>query len=223
MGDQDSTCWTLVRGAASGNHADRETFAMRYGPVISAYLSARWKLPWDHDTVADAAQEVFLQLFKPRGALQRVESGREGGFRAFLYGVLRNVAASTEARTNRRRGLGTGGILEELPDAEESPSQAFDQAWARLITQEARALMASRARRGASKLWFQALEMRYQEALPSREIAKRLGLSSQESYQALTRARREFRSALLEVMAGYHPGDTKAALEQRCVDLLSLL
>ena len=37
------TCWTVIRGAVSGDEADREEFVRRYGPVVRAYLGARWR------------------------------------------------------------------------------------------------------------------------------------------------------------------------------------
>ena len=54
----------------------------------------------------------------------------------------------------------------------------------------------------------------YEKGLPSREIAKELGLDVAAVYPLMTRARKEFRAALLEVIAAYHPEDSREALEQ---------
>ena len=43
MASSDSTCWTLIRGAAEGRSTDREDFARLYKPVIHSYLRARWQ------------------------------------------------------------------------------------------------------------------------------------------------------------------------------------
>ena len=39
----------------------------------------------------------------------------------------------------------------------------------------------------------------------------------------LTKARKEFRAALLAVMTRYHPEDSRDEIEHRCIELLSLL
>ena len=87
-----ATCWTLVQGAASGQREDRESFARLYGTPMRAYFAARWRCPADHPNVEDAVQEAFLECFREHGALDRLDSERKGGFRAYLYGVLRNIA-----------------------------------------------------------------------------------------------------------------------------------
>ena len=53
-----------------------------------------------HDFAAseDAVQEVFVECFRRGGALEAVGAGRVPGFRAFLYGVIRNVARRFESR-----------------------------------------------------------------------------------------------------------------------------
>ena len=40
----------------------------------------------------DVVQEVFVTCFKEDGPLSRADPERPGGFRAYLYGVVRNVA-----------------------------------------------------------------------------------------------------------------------------------
>ena len=87
-----TTRWTVIRGAARGDSTNQAEFARHYGPVIRAYLGARWRQTPLIDEVDDAAQQVFLDCFKEDGALGRADPAREGGFGAFLYGVVRNVA-----------------------------------------------------------------------------------------------------------------------------------
>jgi RNA polymerase sigma factor (sigma-70 family) len=218
----DSTCWTLVRSAAAGDPESQAAYCRLYGPVIRAYLSARWRRPADHSEVADGVQEVFLQCFKPGGALGRADEDRPGGFRAFLYGITRNVAGTLEAARARRRREGEGDGLETVPSDDSTMSRIFDRAFAQVLTREARRLLAERASPGtpaATRL--RALELMYEKGLPSREIAKEIGLDVAAVYPLMTRARKEFRSALLEVIAAYHPGDTREQLEKRCVEVFS--
>ncbi|MCK6461756.1 MAG: sigma-70 family RNA polymerase sigma factor, partial [Planctomycetes bacterium] len=92
MSSPDSTRWTIIRAAAAGSVPDRAEFARRYASVIRSYLGARWRNGPLLDEIDDAAQEVFVQCFRPAGALEGVDAERSGGFRAYLLGVVRNVA-----------------------------------------------------------------------------------------------------------------------------------
>lgn len=220
----DSTCWTLVRSAAAGDPDSRAAYCRLYGPVIRAYLAARWRRPVDHEEVADGVQEVFLQCFKPDGALGRAESDRPGGFRAFLYGIARNVAGTIETARERRRREQGGEQLDHVPSDESTISQVFDRAFAQVLTREARRLLADRALPGSpAATRLRALELMYEKGLPSREIAKELDLDVAAVYPLMTRARKEFRAALLEVIAAYHPEDTREALERRWSEVFAAL
>ena len=76
MTDPDVTCWTLIHDAADGNANARDQFARLYDPVIRAYLGNRWK--HSLHSVDDAVQDVFVELFKPGGALGKVDvNGQE--------------------------------------------------------------------------------------------------------------------------------------------------
>lgn len=224
MDRADSTCWTLVRSAAAGDPDSQVTYCRLYGPVITAYLAARWRRPQDHQEVVDGVQEVFLQCFKPGGALGRADQDRPGGFRAFLYGITRNVAGTIEAARQRHRREGGGDGLEAVPTDESTVSQVFDRAFAQVLTREARRLLASRAEPGSpAATRLKALQLMYEKGLPSREIAKELDLDVAAVYPLMTRARKEFRAALLEVIAEYHPGETREELEQRWSEVFSAL
>jgi RNA polymerase sigma-70 factor (ECF subfamily) len=66
------------------------------------------------------------------------------------------------------------------------------------------------------------LRLRFQEGLPIRDIATRWQTDAAVLHHEYARAREEFRAALLEVVAFYHPG-TAAEVERECANLLSLL
>src|SRR5437660_55060 len=127
----DSTCWTVIQGAAAGRAADREDFARRYTPVIRAYLAARWQASRYQQELEDGVQEVFLECFRQGGVLERADQAHAGGFRSFLYGVVRNVALRVEARLARQqRSEPPAGFDPENVAADEpSLSQVFDRAW----------------------------------------------------------------------------------------------
>ena len=40
MPTSESTCWSLIHGAAAGDADDRAGFARRYAPVVRAYLGS---------------------------------------------------------------------------------------------------------------------------------------------------------------------------------------
>src|SRR5580693_2139847 len=124
MATSESTCWTVIRAAAAGSPADREELARRYLGVVRGYLAARWRgseLRPDHD---DAVQEVFVECFRQGGALEAAGDGRVPAFRAFLYGVVRNVARRFESRPVR-----TAGPLPDVKANEESLSRLFERTW----------------------------------------------------------------------------------------------
>ena len=60
------------------------------------------------DDLDDVTQEVFVECFRTGGVLEAAGSGRVPRFRAFLYGVIRNVARRVESRPECRRRLSTG-------------------------------------------------------------------------------------------------------------------
>lgn len=224
MSRDESTCWTLVRNAAGGDSECRAAFCRLYGPVIRSYLAARLRLPPEHEEVLDGSQEVFMQCLKPNGVLSRAESDRPGGFRAFLYGTAKNVAASLESARHRRRIEAGDDRLGGMADDEATASRVFDRSFAVVLTREARRLLAERAPPGsAASQRLRALELMYERGLPSRAIAVELELDVASVYPLMTRARKEFKGALIEIIAGYHPGDSREDLERRCREVFSAL
>jgi RNA polymerase sigma-70 factor (ECF subfamily) len=224
MPDSHSTCWTLIQAAAGGTPCQREDFARRYAPVLRAYLAARWRgMPLAQD-LDDAVQDVFVECFRPGGALARLDPSRDGGFRAFLYGVARNVALRHEARRPRERPADSAEPLDAVADDHTSLSRVFDRAWARAILREAARLQEERARATGDKaLWrVELLRLRFHENLPIRDIARGWGMEASVLHHEYARARQEFRQALLEVVAFHQAGDETTA-EEECRKLLQLL
>ena len=97
------TCWSLIRDAAGGIDQAKEDFALKYEPVLRAYLGARWRGSPRIADLEDAVQEIFVECLKEGGVLERVDPDRGGGFRAFLYGVARRVALRYETGHGRKR------------------------------------------------------------------------------------------------------------------------
>jgi RNA polymerase sigma factor (sigma-70 family) len=226
MTNPDTTCWTLIRGAARGVHHDRDHFARHYEPVVRAYLRVRWKSSNRIQALDDAVQDVFIECFRRGGALARVEPDRLGGFRAFLYGVVRVVALRAEYAHARRKEQVPPDDLDhgQIPSDETRLSLAFDRAWAQALLAEAAGRQAEDAEQAgeAARSRVELLRLRFYDGLPIREIARLRGCDPDAVHRDYARARQEFRAALAAVVAFHHPG-TPAEVERECIDLLALL
>jgi RNA polymerase sigma-70 factor (ECF subfamily) len=219
MSTSESTCWTVIHAAAAGSLSDREEFARRYLDTVRAYLSARWRGSPLLDDLDDAAQEVFVECFRQGGAVEAAGAGRVPAFRAFLYGVVRNVARRFESRPAR-----TTGPLPEIAADEVSQSRLFDRAWAQAIMAEAARLQRQRAAEGRPEAVrrVELLRLRFEENLPIRAIAELWGTDAARLHHAYALARQEFRAALLAVLAFHQPG-SPAEIEQEAATLLKAL
>lgn len=222
MPEPGDTCWTIIRAAARGEAAARETFAHTYLPPVRAYLAHRWRGTSRATDVDDAVQEVFLDFMKPRGALDRAEE-RPGGFRAFLYGVARTVALRFESRGERAEPVPPGD-LDQRPGGEDGLSTIFDREWALSIMRAAgrRQEEVARAAGPDALRRVELLGLRFQDGLPIREIAGRWGVDAAWLHHQYATAREEFRRALREVVREHHggsPGETEA----ECGRLFALL
>jgi RNA polymerase sigma factor (sigma-70 family) len=220
----ESTCWTVIEAAAAGCAAEREAFAHRYHAVVRGYLAARWRNRPLRCDLDDAVQEVFVECFKQGGMLARAQRDRCGGFRAFLYGVVRNVARRLEAQRGRSRQAAGDVDLDQFPADEESQARLFDRAWARSLLREAAQRQEDHARRaGAAALRrVELLRLRFHDGLPIRTIAARWQIEAATLHHEYAKARQEFKAALAEVVAFHHPGPP-AEIEKECANLLSLL
>lgn len=227
MLDGSTTCWTVIRGAAEGRDADRDAFARHYRRVVAAYLAARWRGGDRRNDVEDAIQEVFLECFKTGGVLSRARSGGAGGFRAFLRGVVRNVAARFEERGARAHAEDLRSSLEEREPAlrnDEAPDRIFEATWARALVEEAADELRVRARTlGAdASRRVELLELRFGGGHPIREIARSWNEEPVRVHRLYDRARAEFAEALRSVVAFHEPG-TPSEIDRECKRLLESL
>lgn len=220
-----TTCWTIIRDAAGGDALARQAFAERYERIVRSYLLARWGGSPLAQDVEDAIQEVFVETFRDGGVLQRVDP-ETGGFRAFFYGVVRNVARRAESRHGRRRDqqAATGFFTGSEDTSEEKLSRVFDREWATGMMREAAARQRQMAEdKGADALRrVELLRLRFSEGRPIREIARLWDADATILHREYARARREFRQALFDVVAFHHPG-SEDLIERECNQLLDLL
>ena len=216
----------MIQGAASGDQSQRARFAQRYGPVVDAYLSARWRLSPLRADLGDASQDVMLECLKDGGALERADPGRRAGFRGFLRGVVRNVAARCEERVRRRGSQPLhSSDAEHLPGLqEEDLDRVFDRAWAGSIMEQAADRLDELARDGSPAFRRRAelLRLRFRDGVPLRDVAVRWDLQPARIHKDYARAREEFREALREVIA-WHLPDAADGIDEECRNLLALL
>lgn len=221
MTTHQTTSWTLILEAAEGCREARSAFVARYEPALRRYLAARWRLPLEHELVLDATQEVILECLKVGGALSRVDAERSSGFRAFLYGVARNVGLRAEEKRRRNEMAPMSPAID--PADENRLSAIFDGAFAEVLVSEALALMCERREEGSGAQQARLLDLNYVQGLPARDIAAKLELDVTRVYKLLHAARRDFRQALLDVMRTQHPELSDGALEDEMRTLLGEL
>jgi len=225
MSEAESTCWTLIEGAVRGRPEDRENLARRYASLIQAALRARWAGRPVLAEVNDASQEVFLELFRQGGALARVSLDRSGNFRAYLYGVILNVARRFERRWGQRKESALqSDAAHDLSTDEDTLARQFDRAWAESLLSQATELMSERARSlgPPAERRVEILRLRFSEGLPVRSIAERLNDEPERVHHEYARARADFRKALEEVVIFHNPG-AKLEVERQCQELIQLL
>jgi len=217
------TCWTLIRAAADGHRAEREEFSRRYEPAVRAFLAARWKHGPMQSEVDDGVQEVFVACFKEGGALAHVD-GVTKGFRAFLWGVVRNVALHMERTRARRVARVSPGAEREGVTEDSGLSRVFDREYARALVREAVETMATRARiiGPEAQRRVELLERRHGDGLPLREIARVWEADGRELHLEQAKAAREFRSALRQVI-GLAERCAPARVDLECERLLRLM
>jgi RNA polymerase sigma-70 factor (ECF subfamily) len=216
----------VIRDAAGGDTGARQRFAERYEQIVRSYLLARWRGSPLAQDLDDVIQEVFVEAFRDGGVLQRADPESPGGFRAFFYGVIRNVARRAESRHGRRRDRQppTAFFGETAEASEQRLTRIFDREWAQAMMREA----ATRQRDTAAAAGPEAqrrvelLRMRFYEGWPIREIARMWSVDPADLHREYARARKEFHTALADAVSFHHPGSA-AAIERECEQLLTLL
>lgn len=226
MASPAETCWTVVRAAASGEPNAARSFAETYLGIVRAFLVQRWRGMGVASLVDDAVQEVFLDLFRSGGALARLERARTPSFRAFLFGVVRNVALRYEERAaqSRVRHAQSGSVVDAVASAQPTMSRQFDVAWAQRMVARA----AERQRQWAEAAGPEArrrveiLRLRFAEDLPIRTIAERVGQPAERVHREYAKAREEFKQALRAEVA-LHCQGTAADIERECQEIVAVL
>lgn len=216
----EETCWTLIHAAANGSASALNKFAIRYEIVIRRSLRYRWSDAVRQLMIDDAVQEILVECVRPGGVIAKADSEYQGGFRAFLYGVTRNVMLRFESRPDWYSMSGQDPVIDES-----SLGKIFDREFARAVMKEASQLQLRIAEQNgpAALRRVELLRARFQDNLSIREIAKRWTVEPAWLHHEYARARDEFRQALQNVIRSQQPSATDAENQETCRLLLGML
>ncbi|MCA8965849.1 MAG: sigma-70 family RNA polymerase sigma factor [Planctomycetes bacterium] len=198
--------WQLVQAAADGDQKARDAFAQRYGATVQRWLWFRWRHTPLRGFVDDAVQDVFVECFRPRGALSHVRPElAPHGFDAFLRGVVHHVACRverTEARNFRHRRRLIETAIPPAPPKAGSPEQ-LDHRWA---MERIRAALQQLDRQSPPMHHSlrEFLRLHFEREMSVREIAALWREPVNHVHELRRRACRRFRDCLLRVT---HDGD----------------
>lgn len=193
----------LVQRMLAGEESAFDDFAARCFEPLYRFASAR--LAGDRDATLDVVQSALAK------AIPRLGSYRaEAPLVAWLCACCRNEILM---RARHRRSAPDEVELDDGLGAELEPAAGF-RAWRSEGADEAllRAEEAARVHAALDLLperYARALEWKYLERLPVREIAARLELSEKAAESLLTRARNAFRSGYRELEAGLGAAGSK--------------
>ena len=217
---ENETCWTLIHAAADGSPSALSNFAERYQAVARKSLESRWSRSRRIDWIDDAVQEVIVECIRPGGALSKADSHFSGGFRAYLFGVTRNVMLRYETRPLPGQLDREDFVADEL-----TVGQVFDREYARSIMKDASQLQRrlAEAKGNGAVRRVELLHARFSDGMPIRAIAELWCVDPAWLHHEYSKARSEFLSALLDVVAASQPSATHAENQATCKELLGML
>lgn len=215
----DETCWSLIARAAVGESLAGDQFARRYRPLMEAYFRSRWRSAMELlHLIDDAVQDSFFECFRERGVLSKTDPKAPSGFRAYLRGVLRNVARRYECRIQKYERL------EEVVDHIDLDREV-DRKFAQTLMAEASLRQQEHAKESGSEALrrIELLELRFREGKPIRDIAEQWNVRAEWLHHQYAMARSEFKRCLMEVLGEHEPSCTHQELQGMCRELLGLL
>ena len=217
-----STRWSMIQAAAAGSGQARSVFARTYLPLIRSYFAARWQGSPHIAEIDDAIQETYLTCFGERSPLDGAQE-RVHDFRAYLFGIVRNVARSFE-KGRARQPVTDAVEMHEAEAREPQLSKVFDSAWATTMMRMAGELMEARAEAAgaAARLRIELLRLRFQKGLPIREIAAQWEMDPDAVHRAYAAARDEFHTCLRTIVRD-HAVRTDEDLDAECRRILAML
>jgi RNA polymerase sigma-70 factor (ECF subfamily) len=176
----------LEQAIARARRGDLEAFDIIIRRSERRVVSVAWRILGDEDDARDAAQEVFLRVFRYLGSFRAGEN-----FSAWLYRIAintcRDARRGKSLRLARFPSIGESGedFLEEAgPDAH--PDDAVLRSQRRALIRRALAELADRER--------EAFVLRDLEGLTTDEVAEVLGMRAVTVRSYVSTARSKVRS-----------------------------
>jgi RNA polymerase sigma factor (sigma-70 family) len=192
-----------------------------YWKPVYCLIRHSWRK--SNEEAKDLTQDFFTQMVL-EGSLVDDFAGRSS-FRAFLKKSVNNfMKNAAQAEKCQKRGgdarrislsMADFDMGELLPDAQSlTPEQVFDKAWKRVVLAQAMDLLEQRLRADGKEVYFRVFE-RYDlnSDASYKEVGDAFGLDADTVKNYLTRARQEFRQALMDVVADYVGNDKDLSLE----------
>ena len=159
----------------------------QFSEVYEEHFALVWRnlrrLGVPRDLVADAAQDVFLVVFRRLGDFEP-----RGSIRAWVFAIVASVAR-THRRTIARKAIPNAKDPDTLVDrGGQSPQQSAEQSEAVALLEQILGRMGEDSR--------EVLVLAELEQMTAPEIAEALGINPNTVYSRLRTARREFDAAL---------------------------
>jgi RNA polymerase sigma-70 factor (ECF subfamily) len=167
----------LMQRARNGERGALEQIIREHERQV---IKVAWRLLGTVEDAEDAAQEVFLRLFR---YLHRVDAGKPLG--AWLYRVTVNVCHDLGRRRKRYRGQS----LEETEQVRQMPSRAPDANPSRIVAAREECRIIQEALATLSEKERTVVVLRDIEGLTTAAVAKILGSSETTVRSQISRAR----------------------------------
>ena len=170
----------LVERARFGDPAAFAQLVRNYQRMC---LSVAFKVLADATAANDVCQDAFIKAWQRLGGLRE-----PGHFGTWMCGIVRNLAVDRVRRRRRSEALGTDLIPMKAQRWTLDPLED-------ICRREYQDIVAG-ALAGLDEVARTALTMRYYDRLPSKQIARVLGISPDAVDMRLIRARKRLREAL---------------------------
>jgi RNA polymerase sigma-70 factor (ECF subfamily) len=172
----------LIDRAGSGDHAAFDQIMICYQRRV---VSVAWQLLGSEEDARDAAQEVFLRVYKYLKSYRR-----EMSFGGWLYRINVNVCRDIARKRARRERLASLELERDLGRLDKLVSE--DDVEASAISSQERVIIA-RAMETLSGKEREAIVLRDLQGLPTEEVAAILGSSVSTVRSQVSSARRKIK------------------------------
>lgn len=217
-----STSWANLKRLRTGGAEEREQALRRlvdqYWKPVYCFLRQAWRK--SNEDAKDLTQEFFATIVLEGTLLDHADPDR-GSFRAYLKRAVANFVRDDAKAAGRQKRGGEARILSlsadvVVPDPGTlPPEQAFDAAWRNLVLQRAVEELERRLRADGKGEYFEVFRRHDLDAQSTsyRALGEQLGLGPDTVKYFLTRAREEFRDAVIDVVSDYVDNDADLQIE----------